>query len=270
MNAYRLRLSGGSAARWVRTWQGVGHASRCSIKSTAYALKIAKMRRREPRLSSTSTAVPKSFPRRCGDQYDGNPYFVVTVNRGMTPLSADASICRQQYLCQEATRVRQNVFGKRIPMEVRRTKAESEPMSLDIREPPTSGRPVSFAGVVGRGFSIAASVERSVVNVGDPITIRITVRGDGPLDTLALPNAVNLGLKASDFKVAGGQATGILTSDDSKQFNLTARPLHTTVTAVPELTISWFDAEKGQFESARSDPIALSVRAAEVIGSNPL
>ena len=202
------------------------------------------------------------------DQYDGNPYFVVTVNREMTPLSAGRiDLPPASIFVQEATRVRQNVFGKRIPMEVRRTKAESEPMSLDIREPPTSGRPVSFAGVVGTGFSIAASVERSVVNVGDPITIRITVRGDGPLDTLALPNAVNLGLKASDFKVAGGQATGILTSDDSKQFNLTARPLHTTVTAVPELMISWFDSEKGRFESARSDPIALSVRAAEVVGS---
>ena len=202
------------------------------------------------------------------DQHNGNPYFVVTVNREMTPLSAGRiDLPPASIVVQEATRVRQNVFGERIPVEVRRTKAESEPISLDIREPPTSGRPVSFAGVVGTGFSIAASVERSVVNVGDPITIRITVRGDGPLDTLALPDAVNLGLEPSDFKVAGGQATGTLTAEGSKQFNLTVRPLLTTVTAVPELTISWFDAEKGHFESARSDPIALSVRAAEVVGS---
>ena len=47
--------------------------------------------------------------------------------------------------------------------------------------------PPSFAGAVGRGFSLEAAADRSVVQLGDPITLTLTIRGDGNLGNVALP-----------------------------------------------------------------------------------
>jgi hypothetical protein len=203
------------------------------------------------------------------DTHDGNPFFVVTVTREMTPLAAGKiQLEPASIIVQEAIKFRRNLFGERVPIEVRRTKALSQPLTLEIQEPPTKGRPTNFAGVVGTGFSVTAAVERSVVNVGDPITIRVTVRGDGPLDTFALPTANELGLADSDFGVVDGANTGKIANDGSKQFDLSVRPLHTRVSEIPELQVSWFDAGLGKYQSTSSQPIALSVKASQVVGSD--
>ena len=64
------------------------------------------------------------------------------------------------------------------------------PLALTVRPLPAERRPDDFSGAVGR-FSLQAVAEPSEVAVGDLITVRLTVTGDGALDTAAPPRVAD-------------------------------------------------------------------------------
>ncbi|MFZ4396549.1 MAG: SH3 domain-containing protein [Kiritimatiellia bacterium] len=66
----------------------------------------------------------------------------------------------------------------RIPLPV--------PLALAVRALPAEHRPRDFSEAVGR-FSLNVAAEPTEVAVGDLITVRLTVTGDGALDTAAPP-----------------------------------------------------------------------------------
>ena len=53
------------------------------------------------------------------------------------------------------------------------------------RSPPAEGRPASFSGAVGEGFTIAASADRSVLQTGDPIRVVNQLSGPALAEFLA-------------------------------------------------------------------------------------
>ncbi len=130
-----------------------------------------------------------------------------------------------------------------------------------------SGRPASFAGAVGRGFSLEVSANRSVVRLGDPISLTITIHGDGNLESVSLPP---LGLQESLpdqlFQVPAEQATGIL-DGNQKQFHVNVRVKNPSVTQIPALAFSWFDPYQERFVTTTSKPIALQVMETQVISA---
>lgn len=198
----------------------------------------------------------------------GTEFLVLRAKRVMTPLmEADLQMQPASVVIEEAIRWQRNLFGERVATDVRRVQAQSEAGQIQIREPPSSGRPPSFAGIVGSGFTITVSANRSVVTAGDPIGLEVTVRGDGALDTLALPSFNALGFNEDNFKTPANTVTGRVEADGAKRFRFNVRPLHEHVEAIGALTLSWFDADTGAYASTRSAPVALSVRAAERISA---
>ena len=71
-----------------------------------------------------------------------------------------------------------DVFGFQVP-ESRLFAAATKPLKLEIRPLPQAGRPASFKNAVGSAFNIEVSAGRTVVRVGDPIELRILLRGNG-------------------------------------------------------------------------------------------
>jgi hypothetical protein len=139
--------------------------------------------------------------------------------------------------------------------------------TLEVGAVPLDGRPESFAGAVGRGYSLEVSVDRSVVQVGDPITLTLTLRGEGNLETAGLPPLSAKGLlDPTQFRVPAGDLHGRL-EGDAKRFSAVVRVQDEEVGEIPALEYSWFDAETQSFKTTRSRPIALSVRAAEVVSA---
>lgn len=200
---------------------------------------------------------------------DGTNYYVLTVTRQATALKAGTyAVAAPAILVEETVRWQRDLFNQRVPIQVRRVKTDGAPLALVVAAPPAAGRPATFAGVVGTGFALTTSVARSVVNAGDPIELELTVTGDGPLDTLALPTAEALGLDPDNFSVAAGPTAGTLKGDGSKRFTLNVRALHAGVSAIPKLGIAWFNPETGTYGEARSAPIALSVNPAEIVGAD--
>ena len=138
---------------------------------------------------------------------------------------------------------------------------------LVVRPLPQANRPASFAGAIGSGFAIELQASRTVVSVGDPIELIIRVRGDGPLTGLGLPPLAGpQALPVAHFTVPDGSPAGVVDDDGGKRFEVTARVKSAEVREIPSIAFAYFDPAAGEYRIARSQPIALSVDAAQLVG----
>ncbi len=198
----------------------------------------------------------------------GARYLVVSLTQTLIPLRAgDIEIEPSSLVADEATRWQRDFFGGRRVSHVRKLRALDRPQILRVGAIPGEKRPESFAGAVGKGFSLEVSADRSVVKVGDPIRLTFTLRGEGNLETAGLPNLAADGLlDPRDFRVPAGDLPGRL-EGNAKRFEAVVRVENERVREIPALEYSFFNAAAQSFETVRSRPIALSVRAADVVGA---
>lgn len=152
-----------------------------------------------------------------------------------------------------------------------RFKTEDSSKTLEVRAMP-SQRPASFRNAVGAGFSLEAKVDRSVVRVGDPIELQLTIRGDADLSGLILPALDGPGGLSTDlFSVTATPPTGEAVEEPgqppARRFRVPIRIRNAAVKEIPPLPFSFFDPSTGTFKTVHSDPVALSVRDATVVGA---
>jgi hypothetical protein len=130
---------------------------------------------------------------------------------------------------------------------------------------PEEGKPLNFSGWVGR-FQVEASASPTDVNVGDPITLAVSVTGPEYLENVALPPLVKDSQLQKDFKVPEEMAAGV-TRGNARQFTQTLRPKSADVTAIPPLSFPYFNPDVGRYETVQSKPIPLTVKPAKVLTS---
>lgn len=208
------------------------------------------------------------FPADLRQERDGDKSWVVrSITRTMIPVAAGRfDLGRPSLFCEEATSFQRDIFGSRVPSRSRRVRISGEPTVLDVEPVPTAGRPASFAGAIGEGFTLDVSADRTVLQAGDPVRLTFVVRGDGSLDTASLPPLAASGLAPERFRLPEGEVAGI-TDDGGKRFEVNVRVTDPNVHEIPPIEYSWFNPETAAFETTRSQPIALSVRAATVVGA---
>jgi hypothetical protein len=198
----------------------------------------------------------------------GNTYLIVEVQRIAVPLRAGSLEIPPATLdVEEGVRFRRDLFGGRRPTQIRKWRSTDRARRLSVKQIPADRTPKSFAGAVGSGFSLTVSADRTVVKVGEPIALHFELRGDGNLETAALPRLDAEGLlPPASFRVADGEIPGRF-EDGVKRFTAMVRVLDPDVNEIPALEYSWFDPTAEQFQSAKSRPIALSVGDAQMIGA---
>jgi hypothetical protein len=198
----------------------------------------------------------------------GRRYTVVSVERTVVPLQAGSHpIPPASLLVDEATRWKRDLFGRRRATHVAKWRTRDRPRTLEVRPLPAAGRPDSFAGAVGRGFALEVTAERSVVQVGEPITLTFTLRGEGNLETVGFPPLDAEGLlPPASFRVPDTELTGDF-DGTQKRFTAVVRVLDERVEEIPALTYAWFNPETQSYETTHSRPIALAVRHARMVGA---
>ncbi len=169
---------------------------------------------------------------------------------------------------ERATSYRRDFFGQRQAVASQRSVSTGRAVKLEVAELPAAGRPASFAGAIGSGFSLEVSADRSVVQLGEPIELAFHLRGHGDLSSAGLPPLAAEGLfDPARFRLPEEAPAGLL-DEDGKHFKLTLRVLDASVREIPALAYSWFDADTRRFETVHSQPIALSVGAARIVGAD--
>ncbi|MCG6859979.1 MAG: BatD family protein, partial [Chromatiaceae bacterium] len=133
----------------------------------------------------------------------GEQFIVRSITRQLTPLKAgELQLAPASLVVDEAVRWRRTLFGDRIPTQALKRRVEDEPRALVVQDLPIAGRPESFTGTVGRGYRLEVTADRSVVQVGDPIGLTLTLRGDEAVETAVLPSlSADGGMSPEDFRI---------------------------------------------------------------------
>ena len=167
----------------------------------------------------------------------------------------------------KVVRWRADFFGGRRAAAAVPMRSAGKPLVIEVKPFPMAGRPESFAGAVGTGFSVSLAANRTVVRVGDPIKLTITLRGNGNLENASLPTlSADGGMDPQRFRLPQEDATGLL-AEGSKQFEVNVRVSESSVSEIPAIAYSWFNPETEKYETTRSKPIALRVDEAKIVSA---
>jgi hypothetical protein len=199
----------------------------------------------------------------------GRPTLIIRAERTMIAVLAEAiQVEPAKVFISRGVGFRRDIFNQRRATSTEKLMATGRRIRIEVGEVPRQGRPESFAGAVGVGFSLEVTADRSVVQLGEPIALSFVLRGDGDLSSASLPPLDAAGLlDPRHFRIPDESPAGIV-DQDGKHFEVVLRVLDAGVREIPALAYSWFDAETRSFQTTTSRPIALSVGAAEVIGAD--
>jgi hypothetical protein len=151
-------------------------------------------------------------------------------------------------------------FGQK---EYKRFMVSSQPLNLSVLPLPAAGKPSQFYGLVGK-YSISASASPTSVNVGDPITLTIKIGGSKFLKPVQWPDLEQLPEFADNFKMPAQKAAPTI-EDGFKVFTQTIRANNDKVTQIPPIPLCYFDADKGEYVTAQSEPIKLEVAPTKIL-----
>ena len=164
----------------------------------------------------------------------------------------------------EADISRVDFFGATVHSE----HLKADPVTIEIVPLPV-GAPAGFdPSAVGR-FSIAAEVDRDHVQVGEAITLKLRIDGQGNLRKIALPTMPRLdGWKIYEPKLNVQMNRGDMVggSKTAEYLLLPERPGQTTL---PAFSFSYFDTHKGAYATVRSEPLHLVVTGEAALAQGP-
>ena len=224
-------------------------------------------RRRSLEISTGAEVIVLDREGTRGNGPDGSETWLVA-RRTLVPLRAGVyELPASTLLAERGTRWRR-VFGGREAIERELLLAKDIPRTITVKAIPPQGRPASFAGGVGRGFTLGVEANRSVVRTGDPIELTFTLRGDGNLQSASLPDLAAAGLPEGSFTYTRRAAAGIYHEETgTKLFRVTVTPTDASVNALPPLEYAWYDPDAEAYRTTRTEPIALAVEQGEVVGA---
>ena len=211
-------------------------------------------------------------------QLDGNSYTTLSFQQIVIPRqSGDLTLPQATVACQALSgysRQRQrnrsgpfgnddffNDFFNQGTQKIYKTviTPSNEPR-LTVAPLPEAGRPENFNGPVGE-FKISAQAAPTHVNVGDPITLTLTVSGPW-VNRVKLPDLHLLaenGFKIPE-EISPGESKG-----QSKTFIQTIRARNDQVREIPAIHLSYFNPRTKKYETARTSAIALTVQPTRII-----
>ena len=149
-------------------------------------------------------------------------------------------------------------FGRRLSVSKSRpVVAEANVDSTEVLAVPADNRPEDYRGAVGH-YRIVSEAEPVQVAAGDPITLRIGIVGDGPMELVQAPPLHQIENLTNDFQVTDQSLAGFV-QDETKVFVTTIRPRSEDVSQIPPIPFSFFDPDKDAYQTVYTKPISIDV-----------
>ena len=146
-------------------------------------------------------------------------------------------------------------FGR--DRKYKRFMVSSEPLVLEVEPLPLEAEPGDFYGLVGN-YKIWATAEPRKVNMGDPITLTISIGGSDYLKAVAWPRLEAIPEMVENFKIPSERSSPTI-EDGVKIFTQTIRPIKNDVKVIPSIPLAVFDVDKGRYVIEKTEPIELEV-----------
>ncbi|MFA5163873.1 MAG: BatD family protein [Patescibacteria group bacterium] len=143
-------------------------------------------------------------------------------------------------------------FGRyeAYPLELKSTE-----LPITVLPLPPEGKPEGFDGALGN-FQLNVEATPLEVKAGDPITLKMTIKGEGNFDSVKAPR-----LQSKDgFKVYDPQ---VKQNGNEKIFEQVIIPDSENITHIPQINFSFFNTKTGQYEVLTHEPIPITVLKAD-------
>jgi hypothetical protein len=143
-----------------------------------------------------------------------------------------------------------NFFGAQTqPLEIK-----SLPVTITILPLPEEGKPADFSGAIGN-FILEADPRPLKVGLGDPVTVTMSIRGQGNLATVTKPGFAN----ENDFKIYEPE---IKEDASGKIFEQVVSPQSLSVKEIPQVRFSFFNPASREYRTLTKGPWPLEVTQA--------
>ncbi len=142
----------------------------------------------------------------------------------------------------------ENFFGKYQSYPITLKSAD---IPLTILPFPDENKPKGFSGAIG-DFDLEVTASPSEIKTGDPITVKMIVRGDGNFSTANTPT-----LKSEkDFKTYEPQ---IKQEKYQKIFEQILMPQNANIREIPEVSFSFFNTRTNSYQTITKGPFPIKV-----------
>ena len=134
---------------------------------------------------------------------------------------------------------------------------QSEELQIETLPLPEQGRPAGFTGAVGR-FQLSVEAQPTQVPVGDPVTLRVLVEGEGNMAAVQpLQVDVAAGVKLYDPKVEEEERITNGVYGGRRLFEYILIPEQGGTLNIPPLRFAYFDPHQARYEVLESAPITI-------------
>ena len=149
-------------------------------------------------------------------------------------------------------------FGPRY--QQRPTTLTSEPVPLRVLPLPAQNIPEGFNGAIG-SYRLAVSAGPTNLAVGDPITVRVQISGNGPLDSITLPPQADWRDFNSYPATSKLETTDGLGLSGTKSFEQVLVPQNHELKVLPPVRFSFFDPNTKGYRTLTGPAFPLNIRA---------
>ncbi len=137
------------------------------------------------------------------------------------------------------------------------------PIHITVKPFPEEGKPESFQGATGN-FRISAGIDKAAVKQNEPVTLKLTIEGEGNIETLNRPKTPEI----PGFKVYDADATSQLFKTGNviggrKTFEIVYVPLEAGNQKIPSLEFSFFNPIQAKYVTLRTNEFNLNVAPSE-------
>ncbi|MEE9393234.1 MAG: BatD family protein [Planctomycetota bacterium] len=161
-----------------------------------------------------------------------------------------------------ALRMGRGVFGRRQVRESAKVVLVSQPLVLEVRDAPITGRPQPFTGILGN-FSGLVQLGSTSIKAGDGFTLSLQLEGAGELASLTPPDIAaargfeNFDVYAPDKTIEPGARKG----DQRLTISWLIVPkLEAKLETFPRWEFSWFKPSTETFETVSVGPTPIEIK----------
>lgn len=191
---------------------------------------------------------------------NGMPYQILTFSRTVTPVKTGAfTLDPVELSCNviEGPISNDPFFNLFERYEKRPVTLRTNHLALEVLPLPATQRPNDFSGGIGH-FNLKLTASPLTVQAGDPLTVRISITGEGNLTSTRPPSFP----ADAGFKIYDPQRIDQPNPEADRQevlYEQVVIPLHPEVQAIPALSLSYFDPEAKEYRRVWTEPLPITV-----------
>ena len=144
-------------------------------------------------------------------------------------------------------------------------KVEAPVMEMQVKLLPGEGRPKDFSGAIGK-FEFAGTGTPDRVKVGEPVSMKLTIKGRGNFDRIDQPPLADPTGWTTYSAKQNFEPGDVLGTDGVKTFELPVTPT-VKKNAMPVFAFSFFDSDAGKYVTLKTAAAPLQVDGEPVSAS---